>query len=171
MAMPALPFVAAFYAALTGLLCVVLSMLVVRQRMQTRISIGDGGVARLVRMARVFGNFAEYAALVLVLLALLEICGGPRWLVHALGACFIVGRVAHAYGCQHARHQCRPVGRHPLTLSPSSARARCGARGAESSLAAPVCAASGRSERADLPARRSARRWRRLASRPVISVC
>ena len=98
MAMPALPFVTAFYAALTGLLCVVLSLLVVRQRMTTRISIGDGGDAGLSRMARVFGNFAEYAALVLVLLALLEICGGPRWLVHALGACFVVGRIAHAYG-------------------------------------------------------------------------
>ncbi|MBX9946862.1 MAG: MAPEG family protein [Reyranella sp.] len=98
MAPPALPFVAAFYAALTGLLCVVLSMLVVRQRMQKRISIGDGGDASLGRMARVFGNFAEYAALVLVLLALVEICGGPRWLVHALGASFIVGRIAHAYG-------------------------------------------------------------------------
>lgn len=96
MAMPALPFVTAFYAALTGLLCVVLSLLVVRQRMATRISIGDGGDAGLSRMARVFGNFAEYAAL--VLLALLEICGGSRWLVHALGACFVVGRIAHAYG-------------------------------------------------------------------------
>ena len=65
MAMPALPFVTAFYAALTGLLCVVLSVLVVRQRMTTRISIGDGGNPGLSRMARVFGNFAEYAALVL----------------------------------------------------------------------------------------------------------
>ena len=98
MAPPALPFVAAFYAALTGVLCVVLSILVIRQRMQTRISIGDGGDGNLGRMARVFGNFAEYAALVMVLLALLEICGGPRWLVHVLGACFIVGRLAHAYG-------------------------------------------------------------------------
>ncbi len=98
MAPPALPFVAAFYAALTGLLCVVLSILVIRQRMQTRISISDGGDGNLGRMARVFGNFAEYAALVMVLLALLEICGGPRWLVHVLGACFIAGRLAHAYG-------------------------------------------------------------------------
>jgi uncharacterized membrane protein YecN with MAPEG domain len=98
MAMPALPFVTAFYAALAGLLCVILSVLVIRQRMRRRISIGDGGDPELGRMTRVFGNFAEYAALVLVLLALLEICHGPRWLVHALGGCFIVGRVAHAYG-------------------------------------------------------------------------
>jgi hypothetical protein len=31
------------------------------------------------------------------LLALVEICGGARWLVHVLGAGFIVGRLAHAY--------------------------------------------------------------------------
>jgi len=98
MAMPALPFVTAFYAALTGFLCVILSVLVIRQRMRRRVSIGDGGDPEMGRMTRVFGNFAEYAALVLVLLALLEICHGPRWLVHALGGCFIVGRVAHAYG-------------------------------------------------------------------------
>ena len=98
MAPPALPFVAAFYAALTGLLCAVLSILVIRQRVRSRVSLGDGGDASLGRMARVFGNFAEYAALVLVLLALVEICGGARWLVHVLGAAFIIGRLAHAYG-------------------------------------------------------------------------
>ena len=98
MAMPALPFVTAFYAALTGLLCVLLASMVIRQRFRSRVSLGDGGDAAMSRMSRVFGNFAEYAALVLVLLALLEICGGPRWLVHALGACFIAGRLAHAYG-------------------------------------------------------------------------
>ena len=98
MAMPALPFVTAFYAALTGLLCVVLSALVIRQRMRRRISIGDGGDTEMGRMTRVFGNFAEYAALVLVLLALLEICGGSRLLVHALGICFIVSRLVHAFG-------------------------------------------------------------------------
>lgn len=98
MAPPALPFVAAFYAALTGVLCALLSILVIRQRLRSRVSIGDGGDASLGRMARVFGNFAEYAALVLVLLALVEICGGARWLVHVLGAAFIIGRLAHAYG-------------------------------------------------------------------------
>ena len=98
MAMPALPFVTAFYAALTGLLCVVLASLVIRQRMRRRISVGDGGDAEMSRMTRVFGNFAEYAPLVLILLALLEICHGPRWLVHALGATFIVSRLAHAFG-------------------------------------------------------------------------
>jgi Uncharacterized relative of glutathione S-transferase, MAPEG superfamily len=98
MAMPALPFVTAFYAALIGLLCVVLSLRVSLQRRRKRVSIGDGGDAELERVSRAFGNFAEYAALVLVLLALLEICHGSRVLVHALGICFIVGRLAHAFG-------------------------------------------------------------------------
>ena len=98
MAPPALPFVAAFYAGLVGLLCVLLSLLVSRQRLRTRVSLGDGGDASLGRMTRVFGNFAEYAALVLVLLALVEICGGSRLLVHVLGMAFLIGRLAHAYG-------------------------------------------------------------------------
>lgn len=98
MAMPALPFVTAFYAALTGLLCVLLAALVIRQRFRSRVSIGDGGDAAMSRMSRVFGNFAEYAALVLVLLALLEICGGSRVLIHTLGIGFIVARLAHAFG-------------------------------------------------------------------------
>ena len=98
MAMPALPFVTAFYAALTGILCVILSALVIRQRMRSRVSLGDGGDAAMGRMSRVFGNFAEYAALVLVLLGLLEICHGSRTLIHALGIAFIVSRLAHAFG-------------------------------------------------------------------------
>ena len=98
MAMPALPFVTAFYAGLIGLLCVVLSLRVSLQRRSKRVSMGDGGDAELGRVSRAFGNFAEYAGLVLVLLALLEICHGPRLLVHVLGAAFVIGRVAHAFG-------------------------------------------------------------------------
>ena len=98
MSPPALPFVTAFYAALIGFLCVILSLLVIGQRVRKGISIGDGGDTVLARLTRVFGNFAEYAALALLLFALVEICGGSRWLVHALGITFVIGRLAHAYG-------------------------------------------------------------------------
>lgn len=112
MAPPALPFVTAFYAALIGILCVILSLLVIRQRVSKGIGIGDGDDAALARLARVFGNFAEYAALALLLFALVEICGGPRWLVHALGAMFLIGRLAHAYGLAgtHAANPGRTIG-------------------------------------------------------------
>jgi uncharacterized protein len=90
--------VASFYAALLGLLCIVLSILVIRQRLAKRVSLGDGGDPGLTRASRVFGNFAEYAALFLVLLALAESLGTPaRWL-HVYGAAFVIGRIAHAVG-------------------------------------------------------------------------
>ena len=90
--------VASFYAALLGLLCIVLSVRVIRQRLAKRVSLGDGGDPGLTRASRVFGNFAEYAALFLVLLALSETLGTPaRWL-HLYGAAFVVGRLAHAIG-------------------------------------------------------------------------
>ena len=96
-----MPVVSAFYAALTALVCVVLSALVIRQRIGKRISIGDGGDPDLSRAARVFGNFAEYAALVVVLLALAEMLGTPRTWLHIYGTVFVVGRIAHAVGLSY----------------------------------------------------------------------
>jgi uncharacterized membrane protein YecN with MAPEG domain len=95
------PVITAFYAALTALVGVVLSALVIRQRVGKRISIGDGGDPSLSRAARVFGNFAEYAALVIVLLALAEMLGTPRTWLHIYGGVFVVGRIAHAVGLSH----------------------------------------------------------------------
>jgi uncharacterized protein len=93
-----MPVVSAFYAALTGLVCVVLSIMVIRLRGVTRTSIGGGNDPRMERMTRVFGNFAEYAALVLVLLVLAELLGVSRTWLHIFGAAFILGRIAHAIG-------------------------------------------------------------------------
>ena len=66
--------------------------------MRTRISIGTGDDKTLARMSRVFGNFVEYAPIALVLLMLVELCGGSRTLLHIAGAAFILGRIAHAVG-------------------------------------------------------------------------
>jgi uncharacterized membrane protein YecN with MAPEG domain len=96
-----MPVVSAFYAALTGLVCVVLSIMVIRLRGVTRTSIGGGDDPRMSRMTRVFGNFAEYAALVLVLLMLAEMLGVSRTWLHIYGVAFILGRIAHAIGLSH----------------------------------------------------------------------
>lgn len=93
-----MPVVSSFYAALIGILCVVLSVLVIRLRVRTKISIGDGGDKVLSRMTRVFGNFIEYAPLVVVMLALAETMGTSRLTLHVFGVAFIVGRIAHAFG-------------------------------------------------------------------------
>jgi uncharacterized membrane protein YecN with MAPEG domain len=76
----------------------VLSIMVIRLRGVTRTSIGGGDDPRMSRMTRVFGNFAEYAALVLVLLMLAEMLGVSRTWLHIYGVAFILGRIAHAIG-------------------------------------------------------------------------
>ena len=93
-----MPVITAFYAALAGLMCAALSLMVIRLRGVTRTSIGGGDDPRMARMARVFGNFAEYAALILVLLMLAEMLGMSRTWLHIYGAAFVVGRIAHAIG-------------------------------------------------------------------------
>jgi len=93
-----MPIVSAFYAALAGLVCAALSIMVIRLRGVIRTSIGGGDDPRMSRMTRVFGNFAEYAALILVLLTLAELLGLSRTWLHIYGAAFILGRVAHAIG-------------------------------------------------------------------------
>ena len=93
-----MPVVSAFYAALTAVLSVVLADLVIRQRMTKRISVGDGNDSALLRATRAFGNFSEYAALVIVLLALAELLGISKLWLHVYGTVFILGRVIHALG-------------------------------------------------------------------------
>jgi uncharacterized membrane protein YecN with MAPEG domain len=43
-------------------------------------------------------NFAEYAPLALLLMALAELQHLPDWMIHALGILLLVGRATHAYG-------------------------------------------------------------------------
>jgi uncharacterized membrane protein YecN with MAPEG domain len=93
-----MPYVSSFYAALVGVLCVVLSVMVIRMRVSKRISIGDGDDKTMSRMTRVFGNFVEYAPLVVILLVLAELLGGAKMWLHVFGIAFIVGRIAHAIG-------------------------------------------------------------------------
>lgn len=93
-----LPIITAFWAGLVGLLGLVLAFNVVRLRQKYRTGIGDGGHDELARGVRVFGNYSEYAALCLIMIALLDMLGGPRWLIHVCGAALLVGRAAHAWG-------------------------------------------------------------------------
>lgn len=103
------PMITAFYGGLLGVLCIVLAMLVINQRRISHIGIGDGGNQPLARMSRVFGNFAEYTALALVLFVLLEILGGPPLAVHLCAGGFVIGRIAHAFGL--SRNSGESIGR------------------------------------------------------------
>lgn len=90
--------VTSLYAALLALLFLVLSLVVIRQRLRHKVIIGLGEAEGLLRASRAQGNFAEYAPLLLILLLLLELGGGSRVLLHGLGAAILLGRVLHAAG-------------------------------------------------------------------------
>ena len=87
-----------FYAAILGLLFFVLSVRTLRLRRKLQIAIGDAGNQQMLRAMRVHSNFAEYVALTLLLIFLLESEGAHYALVHALCICLLLGRLSHAYG-------------------------------------------------------------------------
>jgi len=86
------------YAALVAFLFVLLSLRVIGARRQAKVALGDGGDRLLLRRLRAHGNFAEYAPMVIVLMALGEWQGAPVLTLHIIGFCLLGGRLVHAYG-------------------------------------------------------------------------
>lgn len=85
-------------AGLLGLIYFVLSYRVIRVRVASKISLGDGSNDNLLARIRAHANFAEYAPMILVLMALIElwVARGP-WL-WAIGAMLVIARLCHAIG-------------------------------------------------------------------------
>jgi uncharacterized protein len=92
------PVVSGLYGGLLGLLYLFLGWQVVVHRRRSKVGLGAGGDPALERAIRVHGNFAEYVPLFLLLLLLAELGGAVPWLLHVLGAVFLVSRIGHAYG-------------------------------------------------------------------------
>lgn len=75
-----------------------LSWRIAQIREAEKISVGDGGHPRLVARMRAQLNFAEYAPVVLILIALIEAARGTQLWLWIVAAIFIVGRVLHGFG-------------------------------------------------------------------------
>lgn len=90
--------VTTLYAAVLGLLLIVLSDLVTRMRKRAQVSLGHGDDPLLERTMRAHGNFVEYVPLGLVLLLLIEVKAPQPWVVHGFGLMLLSGRLLHAYG-------------------------------------------------------------------------
>lgn len=88
----------ALYAGLNIVIAVVLAILVVRQRLKTRVSLGSGGNEAMERAIRAHANNAEYMAVTLPGLIVLGLLGAADWLLHATGILLTGGRVLHAIG-------------------------------------------------------------------------
>ena len=85
------------YAGLLGLWLIVLSARVINVRRTAGVSLGAGNDTTLERRIRAQGNFAEYAPLALLLIAVLEITQHHAYLLHGLGIMLLAGRLLHGY--------------------------------------------------------------------------
>ncbi|AQR74632.1 MAPEG family protein [Sphingomonas sp. LM7] len=75
-----------------------LGLRISRLRLSEKILVGDGGNLRLVARMRAQLNFAEYAPLVLILIALIELARGTQAWLWGVALVFVVGRILHAFG-------------------------------------------------------------------------
>lgn len=105
--------VTAVFAAVLGLLLVVLSGMVSRFRLKYRKSLGTTDDRDFEAVVRAQGNLVEYAPLGLIMLAVAELNGVHSGLVYWTGMVFVVGRVLHAFGMINGRggpHIARMIG-------------------------------------------------------------
>ena len=86
------------YTGIFGLIFLYLSTEVTKLRLRYQVGLGDGGHLDLLKAIRIHGNFAEYVPLILFLLFLSELIGGRSWMLHALGAILVIGRILHIIG-------------------------------------------------------------------------
>jgi uncharacterized protein len=87
---------AALWSGLLLILMVVLSVMVVRQRREHRVTVGDAGAPELLQAIRAFGNAAEYTPAGLGALAVMAVVEAPAFAVHLTGLLLFAGRVIHA---------------------------------------------------------------------------
>ncbi len=105
--------VSAVFAAVLGLLLLVLSFLVSRYRLKFRQGLGVSDDIDFQAAVRAHANLVEYAPVGLIMLAIAELNGVPGTLVYWTGMAFVAGRLLHAFGMINGRggpHMARMVG-------------------------------------------------------------
>jgi len=86
------------YAALLGLVLLVLSGRVIFVVRAKGTSLGDGGNPDYLTLIRSQGNFIEYVPMALILIAFAEAGGASASWIHGLGGALLLGRIAHPFG-------------------------------------------------------------------------
>ncbi|MDV3502223.1 MAPEG family protein [Marinobacter sp. M-5] len=105
--------VTAVFAAVIGILLLVLSFQVVRFRLKYGKGMGVTDDRDFEAAVRAHGNLVEYAPLGLIMLALAELNGVAGGLVYWTGMALVVGRILHAWGMINGRggpHKARMAG-------------------------------------------------------------
>ena len=90
--------VTALYAALLGIVGIVLMGMVGRERGRAKISLNDGNVKPLIEANRRHMNWVENVPFILLLIAIAELNGGPKTWLHVMGGVLLVARIIHPFG-------------------------------------------------------------------------
>jgi uncharacterized membrane protein YecN with MAPEG domain len=69
-----------------------------QKRISQKVSIGDAGDPQVICRMRAHANFAEYTPFVLILIGLVELADGTSLWLWAVGALYLLARIAHAFG-------------------------------------------------------------------------
>jgi uncharacterized membrane protein YecN with MAPEG domain len=86
--------ITAIYAGVLALIVVALGINVTVHRVKLKVPLGDGGNAQMLRMIRLHGNAVEYLPLALLLMAIYELEGGARLVLHIIGIVLVIARLA-----------------------------------------------------------------------------
>lgn len=87
-------------AGACALLSVWLAVRVSHLRRLRKVSIGDGGDERVAIRMRAHANFAEYAPILLILLAAIELAIGSSIWLWGVAILFVLARLAHPFGME-----------------------------------------------------------------------
>lgn len=95
--------IAGFVTAVCAIMLLITAINTIRMRLRLKVAFGDAGDEQLTAATRAHGNLAEHAPIVILLIAGLELANAHHLALMAIGAVFLVGRVAHIFG-MHAVH-------------------------------------------------------------------
>ncbi|HLT13626.1 MAG TPA: MAPEG family protein [Marinobacter sp.] len=105
--------VTAVFAAVIGLLLLVLSGQVVKYRLKYRMGLGVNDDPEFESAVRAHANLVEYAPVGLIMLAIAELNGVSSALIYWTGMALVVGRILHAFGMINGKggpHKARMIG-------------------------------------------------------------
>jgi uncharacterized membrane protein YecN with MAPEG domain len=91
------------FAAIFGLIYIILSLGVVRVRMGQKVSLGHSDSLELETVVRIHANFSEYVPMSLLLLWFLESISFNSTLVFYLGCTLLLARLAHVVGMNNPK--------------------------------------------------------------------
>jgi uncharacterized protein len=67
-------------------------------RMSNKVAMGDAGNPAVIARMRAHANYAEYTPFVVILIAAIELAIGTELWLWAVGAVYLLARIAHAFG-------------------------------------------------------------------------